>query len=186
MVDILAILQHTPAWVFAVFALLAALGIRQWLGGSSSLRRAVLVPLAMAVWSLYSTVARPGQTPIALAAWAGAALCCAILVLQRKLPDSTRFDPATRRFHQAGSTVPLMLMMGIFLLRYTVTVLQSMHSGLAHDPAFSVTSSALYGALAGTFAARAARLALLAQESLRAAAMRADAFGTAKLGERIV
>ena len=65
----LAILQHTPTWVFGVFALLAWLGGRQLRRHALPLSRAVLVPLGMGAWSLYGTLSAFGDRPLALLAW---------------------------------------------------------------------------------------------------------------------
>ncbi|MDP9899203.1 DUF6622 family protein [Variovorax ginsengisoli] len=159
---LLQIVAHTPTWVFAVFALLIWLGSKQWIGGSVGLVRATVVPLAMAVFSLYGVVSAFAATPSALIGWAAAAAVGLLLVLQRRLPDSTRYDAARRSFHVAGSAVPLVLMMGIFSTKYVVGVQLVMHPELATHLNFALAIATLYGAFAGVFTGRAVRLCRLA------------------------
>lgn len=83
-------------------------------------------------------------------------------MLQRPLPDATRFDAHTRTFQVPGSWVPLALMVGIFANKYVVGVTLNMHPEVAHEAIFTLGFSALYGAFSGVFAARAARLWRLA------------------------
>ena len=102
-----------------------------------------------------------------LLGWAVAALMTGIAVLQRALPDSTRYDPAARRVHLAGTAVPLALMMGIFFTKYVVAVQIVMHPPLTGDRVFALCVGALYGAFSGMFAARGLRLWRLARRDGR-------------------
>ncbi|RZL87520.1 MAG: hypothetical protein EOP76_18965 [Variovorax sp.] len=159
---LLQIVSHTPRWVFAVFALLLWLGGRQMVAGRLSLTRVAVIPVAMAGLSVYGVFSAFGDSPMALAGWAAAAVVAVVLVLQRALPASTRFDADTRTFHVAGSAVPLLLMMGIFFTKYVVGVQIAMHPELAHHHNFALAIGTLYGAFSGIFAGRALRLWKLA------------------------
>ena len=159
---LLQIVSHTPRWVFAVFALLLWLGGRQMVAGRLSLTRVAVIPVAMAGLSVYGVFSAFGDSPMALAGWAAAAVVAVVLVLQRALPASTRFDADTRTFHVAGSAVPLALMMGIFCTKYVVGVALAMHPELRHQAVFALAIPTLYGAFSGIFAARAVRLWKLA------------------------
>ncbi|MDM0104115.1 hypothetical protein QTH97_04175 [Variovorax sp. J22R24] len=162
------ILFHTPKWVFALFATLVWLGAKQLLAGSVSLVRVTLLPVVMTGLSVYGVASVFGDSPMALLAWAATAFALLGLVTQRALPASTRYDTATRRFHVAGSAVPMVLMMGIFFTKYVVGVLLAMHPELAHQVSFAVGISALYGVFTGIFVGRAIRLWRLAFQSDRA------------------
>ena len=167
---LLQILAHTPKWVFALFALLLWLGARQLLAGTVGLARLTIMPIAMGVLSLHGVLSAFGGTPMALAGWAAAAVAAALVVLQRPLPATTRYDAATRRFHVAGSAVPLALMMGIFFTKYVVGVQLAMEPALATHLGFALPVATLYGAFAGIFAARALRMWRLAMRDDRALA----------------
>ncbi len=162
------ILAHTPKWVFVLFAALLWLGAKQLLARSVSLARVTLMSTGMTGLSIYGVASAFGQSPMALLAWA--VMACALLgvVLQRGVPSTTRYDAALRRFHVAGSAVPLLLMMGIFFTKYVVGVLLAMHPELAHQASFAVGISAIYGAFSGIFMGRAIRLWRLAVQVDRA------------------
>lgn len=161
------ILANTPKWVFILFATLLWLGAKQLLARSVSLARVTLMSIGMTGLSIYGVASAFGQSSMALLAWAVVACSLLGLVLQRALP-STRYDAATRRFHVAGSAVPLLLMMGIFFTKYLVGVLLAMHVEFAHQASFAVGISALYGAFSGIFMGRAVRLWRLAVQADRA------------------
>ena len=159
---LMQVILHTPKWVFAVFALLIWLGAKQMLTNSVGLNRVTLMPVVMGALSLYGVISVFGDAFGPLLGWAAAAAVMLALVLQRPLPATTRYDAAARRFHLAGSPVPLMLMMGIFLTKYLVAIALAMHPELKHQATFAVLLPVLYGAFTGVFAARAVRLWKLA------------------------
>ena len=169
---LLQIILHTPKWVFAVFVLLLWLGCKQLLGGSVSLAKVTVMPIAMAGLSLAGVISAFGDSPGAMLGWAVAAAALVLLVLQQPLPSTTRYDRAAREFHVAGSAVPLVLMMGIFFTKYVVGVALAMHPELRQQAAFAVGVPMLYGAFSGIFAARAVRLWRLA---IRTGAMAVEA-----------
>ena len=171
---LMQVILHTPKCVFAVFFLLLWLGAMQLLTNEVSLSRVTLMPVAMGGLSLYGVISVFGESFGALLGWALAAAVLLALVLQRPLPAATRYDAAERRFHVAGSPVPLMLMMGIFLTKYVVGAALAMHPELRHQPALAIVVPVLYGAFTGVFAARAVRLWKLAiRTDAMAAAARA-------------
>lgn len=165
---LLQIISHTPRWVFAVFALLLWLGGKQLFAGTVSLTRVTIVAVAMAGLSVSGVLSAFGDSPLALVGWAAAAAVAIAVMLQRPLPSGTRYQADSRTFHVAGSAVPLILMMGIFLTKYVVGVQIALHPELAHQHNFALAIGTLYGAFSGIFAARALRLWKLAIRSDRA------------------
>lgn len=162
---LIEILTHTPAWVFGVFALLAWIGIKQAMPSSAHLNRVIAVPMAMVAFAVFGVVTAFGHSPAGLwgvAGWAVAAVLVLAAVNRLPLSPGVRFDTATRRFHLPGSWVPLVLMMGIFLTKYVVAVILAMHPEYAHQTAFALSVSTLYGLFSGVFTGRALRLGRLA------------------------
>ncbi len=159
---LIQILAGTPLWVFALFALLLWLGGRQLATHHVALRHATMLPFAMTALSVYGVLSVFSHQPVAVLGWAAAALATGAFVLRRALPDAVRYDAATRRFHLAGTAVPLVLMMGIFFTKYAVSVQVAMHPSLANDRVFALCVGMLYGAFSGIFAARGLRLWKLA------------------------
>ena len=168
---LLQILSSTPRWVFVLFAVLVWAGTRQLLASRVGLARVTVMPVALTGLAVYGVLSAFGDSPGALVGWAVAAVSLAALVLQRPLPATTRYDATTRRFHVAGSAVPLALMMGIFITKYIVGVALGMHPELAHRHDLALAIGTLYGAFSGVFAGRGIRLWQLA--------MREDAQGQA-------
>jgi hypothetical protein len=156
------IFANTPGWVWGLLLALLWLGLSQAVTRTASLKRITLLPLTMTGLSLYGTVTAFGAGPQLLLVWLSACALALTLVLQQALPEATRYDPATRRFTLPGSWLPLLLMLGIFMTKYLVGTVSAMQPALAHDAGFSLVFGALYGAFAGIFLARAARLWRLA------------------------
>lgn len=162
---LLQILTHTPKWVFALFALLVFLGVKQLAPSRPSLTRITLMPLAMVGLSVYGVVSSLGDQPMALAGFALAALGMATLVLLRPLPAAVSYAAGSQRFSLPSSAVPLALMMGIFCTKYSVGVALAMQPALAHQMAVAAAIGILYGAFSGLFAGRALRLWKLALQA---------------------
>ena len=159
---LMQVILHTPKWVFAVFVLLVWFGAKQLLANSVSLKRVTLMPVVMGGLSLYGVISAFGDSFGALLGWAIAAAVLMAFVLQRPLPATTRYDAASRQFHVAGSAVPLLLMMGIFVTKYVAGAALAMHPELRQQATFALMVPTLYGAFSGIFAARALRLWKLA------------------------
>ncbi len=166
------ILSSTPSWVFVLFVVLLALGLRQTRTFRASLTRIAILPVAMKTLAVVGVVSAFGGASVALVGWIAAAAVAAAIVVRRPLPDSTRFDTSTRTFEIAGSVVPLALMMGIFFTKYAVAVQLAIHPALAHQTGFALVGGAVYGAFSGIFAARGIRLLMLAMRDSRVGAAR--------------
>lgn len=156
------IFSHTPRWVWLLLLVLIGLGLSQAVSRQASLRRITVLPLAMVGLSLSGTLSAFGAQAQTMLFWLLAGGLTAALLMQRVLPENTRYDARTRTFSLPGSWVPLMLILGIFVTKYVVGVATAMQPGLAHDPVFAAAFTALYGAFSGVFLARAARLWRLA------------------------
>jgi hypothetical protein len=146
---------HVPAWVFAVFALLLALGI--WL----SRPRAVspIVPVVMAVvfpvYSLYGLVGAFGVTVVSILSWAAALLMSVLLGKRVFGPANLARVPGTSKVRIPGSWMPLGLMMGIFVAKFAVGFVQGAHLPVGQRVWFAPTMCIVLGALSGGFASRA-------------------------------
>lgn len=159
---ILAILQHTPIWVFVLFAILFRLGLQQTRERTVGLVRASLLPLAMVALSVSGIGSALGGTALAYACWgAGLALAVAssFLLGWRR---SARYLPESRSFVLAGSWLPLAMMLLVFCTKYGVAVTLAMHPALRQAEGFVTSVGLVYGLFSGVFLSRAASLWLLA------------------------
>lgn len=159
---IVPVLRGTPLWVWGLLAGLLALGISQLRDRTASLARVSLLPLAMTLFSVSGTASALGGSPhraMALAAWLiAAALAFAVALLARGRGAAAQYDPARRLFLLPGSVVPLLLIVGIFLVKYVVGVDLAMAPQLVQEAPYVLTVAALYGAFTGVFVGRASRL----------------------------
>jgi hypothetical protein len=165
---LLTIVQHTPSWVWMLLAALIWLGASQFFARSAGLRRVLLMPVAMtvfSVWGLGSAFGALPQLPAILGAWLVAACAVAALSLWllRTAPAGTRYDATLQRFELPGSGWPLLLILGIFLVKWAVGVELALQPMLAHDSHFALQIALVYGVFNGVFAARTGRLLRLAK-----------------------
>lgn len=156
---IVPVLRNTPVWVWGLLAAFLALGISQLRDRTASLARVSLMPVAMtvfSVWGTFSALRTSPQFGLAVVAWLIAALL-AFAVLGRGRANA-QYDPARRVFRLPGSAAPLLLVVGIFLVKYVVGVDLVMAPQLVQDTAYVLCVAALYGAFTGAFVGRAVRL----------------------------
>lgn len=153
------ILIHTPPWVWLLLAGLLLLGATRLRTRSVSRPRLLLLPLVLLGLGLTSTISSFTPAAAALAAW-GAAFCGALLLGRRlPLPAGLRWDPTRRELQLPGSVLPMLLIVGIFLLRYAGTVSLVLHPDWRASTAVALPMAAAYGAIAGMLLGRV--LALL-------------------------
>jgi hypothetical protein len=160
---IVPILRNTPAWVWGLLAGLLALGTTQLRDRTAGLVRVSLLPLGMTVFSIVGTLSALRASPHltgAMVAWLVAASVAFALVAPGRA--AARFDAGLRVYRLSGSVVPLLLIVGIFLVKYGVGVELAMAPRLIEDSQYALTVAALYGAFTGVFVGRASRLWRLA------------------------
>ena len=103
-----------------------------------------------------------GHLPALLLLWALCFVAMLLLGSRAAAPAGTRFDPAARQFLLPGSWVPMALIVGVFLIKYSVGVQLALEPTLARHLGFAITVTALYGLLSGLFAVRSLRVLRLA------------------------
>ncbi|QHE87509.1 DUF6622 family protein [Hydrogenophaga sp. BPS33] len=156
---IVPVLRNTPTWVWGLLAALMVLGLSQVRDRTASLARVSLMPLAMTVFSVsgtYTALAATLHQALALGAWLLTA-ALAFALVARGCADA-QYDPSRRLYRLPGSTVPLLLMLGIFLTKYVVGVDLTMSPQLVQDAAYVTCIATLYGAFTGVFIGRASQL----------------------------
>lgn len=159
---LLLIVQKTPVWVWVLLGGLIALGVSQGVPRSVSAKRVLLMPIAMAGlsgWGVYATCHNATQAGQRLAIWLFAGLITMLLTLwwQRSAPTAARYDATSRKFQLPGSAWPMVLILGIFLVKYGVAVELAMQPALANDSTFMLPVALAYGGFSGALAARTVR-----------------------------
>jgi hypothetical protein len=159
MPSILDILTHTPRTVWIVLAVLVLAGLRQMRTQRMSAGRVWLIPLVVGAASLAGALrgfSGAGEL-LTGASWAiGAALG---FLSNRSLDLPRRVNAnADGSFTIGGSIAPLLLFVGVFMVRYVVNVALAIAPPLAHDPAAAAAGAIAYGLTAGLLAARSRKI----------------------------
>jgi hypothetical protein len=156
-----AIARGTPVWVWGLLAGLVVLGLTQTVARRASRARVLVMPTAMTAMSLQGMVSAFGSKDAGVGvfvAWAAAGALLLALRWRAAPPAGTRYDTTTGLFQLPGSATPLLLILAIFLTKYTVGVELALQPALSSDPAFAIPVGALYGMFSGFFVARALAL----------------------------
>lgn len=154
------VLRGTPVWVWGLFAGLLALGASQLRDRTASLARVSLMPVAMTLLSVSGTFSALGASPhrtMGIAAWLVAA-ALAFAIFSRGRSAAAQYDAERRVYLLQGSVVPLLMIVGIFLVKYVVGVDLAMEPQLVQNAPYVLGIAALYGAFTGVFVGRASRL----------------------------
>ncbi|MET3133769.1 hypothetical protein AAKU55_004059 [Oxalobacteraceae bacterium GrIS 1.11] len=139
------IVSHTPAYVWAILALLIWRGVAASGDRDIGVKQLCIMPALMLALSLQGLAGGFGMPSIWLA---GAALGGA---LGWRLNARVAAYPARGVLMQPGSWTPLVLMLSIFALKFGVALTLSVAPAQQHAPGFAATVSALYGVFAGIF-----------------------------------
>jgi hypothetical protein len=156
-VVITEIIKHTPTYVWAILTALIALGGLQLRDHRITRARLALAPLGLGAFSLWGATMAFGSGSAVIVAWLlGIGLAFA---LNRRLQWPRDVRPDGRgAFAVGGSPWPLIAMLSVFMLRYSVAVTLVFHHDWAAAAAFSLPLALAYGTLSGLFAARALRI----------------------------
>ncbi len=160
-----SIVQHTPAWVWGLLVALIALGLWQTRDREMTLTRITILPLVLIALSLGGVLTAFGHVPIALGGWAAGVSAALIVGRQLVAVRAARWSAQAGRLHVPGSWLPLVLIVGLFCIKYVAGASLGMHPALAHDAVFAGVCSLAYGAFSGLFLARAVSLRRLAIRS---------------------
>ena len=166
-----AIVQHTPGWVWAALLALVGAGLAQTRDRDVSLLRITILPLVLIVLSVSGVFRTFGHAPVALGGWAagvGAALAFARNTVAVR---GAAWSSSTGRLRVPGSWLPLALIVGLFAVKYVAGASLALHPALADDAAFAGACSLAYGSFGGLFAARALSLRGLARSGAMAQAV---------------
>ena len=149
------VVRHTPGWVWGVLLLLIVLGGSQLRDHSLARLRVALLPIGLGAYSAWGAVSLFGLHAGVLLAWATAVGVVAWFSRTLAWAPGVRHDTANDRFDVPGSGWPLVLMLTVFAVRYSVIVTLAFHRDWAADAALAASVSAGYGVLSGLLAGRA-------------------------------
>jgi hypothetical protein len=156
MTTIIAILQHTPLWAFAVFVLLIVFGLQARQPRHVAIWRMVIVPAVFIGWGIVSLATR-NVSAVLILDWLVAAGIGAGLGWGTTRIEGVHFD-GQGGVHLPGSTLPLMRNMAIFAIKYAFAVAVAISPSQRQNIIF--WDIAISGASAGYFLGWLARFAL--------------------------
>jgi hypothetical protein len=163
---LLPILQHVPRWVWMLLAVLIALGISQSYTRHRTLRSATLVPVIMIILSFAGVVSTFAQ-PVALGTWAVGVACALVLSNAVGAWRNIAWSEQDQRLVVPGSWIPLMLILGLFVLKFSVGVALAMNHELLSNAVFALAVSFAYGAFSGMFFSRGVAMWKAAHRALQ-------------------
>ncbi|WP_431288985.1 DUF6622 family protein [Roseateles chitinivorans] len=149
------ILSHIPGFVWAILAMILYFGLRQTRTTAMRARRLIVLPVLWLVFGAWGVEKSFGLDGLAGLAWL-AGLVAGVLALRAlRWPGNVRYDADTRRFIVPGSWVPMALMAGIFVLKFASGMSLALHPDYAHNTAYALAFSAVFGLFSGAFLGRA-------------------------------
>jgi hypothetical protein len=145
---VVAVLRHTPIWVFAVLAYLIWMGVQGLGPRTQPLARVFVTPAIFIVWGVLGAAGRHLPPGLNAAAWIGGAVLGAIPGALTS-PRRIELNRARNLVHFEGSPFPLVRNLTIFCLRYGLAVA----AGISHgdNPGLAVVATAVSGLSAGYF-----------------------------------
>src|ERR1700759_4437563 len=143
----IGVITHTPIWVWALLAYLVWQGIKAMQPRTSSIWRALIVPMIFIIWGLSRLGFGQRASLAPLLAWIAAALV--LLPVGVLTPRPFEVDHLTGQIKRPGSISPLIRNLIVFGLQYTVAVLASLHSDDRATAA--IVGRAISGATSGYF-----------------------------------
>ncbi len=158
------IIRFTPHWVWGLLAALLALGFWQTLPRRVAQAQLLALPAALLVLGLWSQRANFAALPVAAALWLAALAATTAAARRLPTPAGAHWLPQERRLQLPGSWLPMLLIVGIFLLRYGVAVGQALHPAWRTAPQVLLPAALLYGAISGLLLGRALGLLALTRQ----------------------
>ena len=152
---LLMILSNTPLWVWALLAALVALGYLQTRQRRVTRVQLLALPLALLALGLWSMAPGFAAQPLAVLLWAAALVLGGALGWRIARRSRAVWLADVQRLQLPGSWLPMLLVLAIFSLRYSVGVSQAMHPELRAAVGLQFPLALLFGALSGLFTGRA-------------------------------
>ncbi len=151
---IIKILGHTPIYVWVILVMLVVLGFTQTRDREVSRKRVAVMPIAFIVLALSGVMRRAESLPMNLAAWLLGFAAMWFFARNFVTVRGAFLSSNGKRVYVPGSWLPITLIVGLFLINYTVAVLAALHPGLTADAPFSMSCNMVFGIFAGLFWSR--------------------------------
>lgn len=151
----LQILSHIPGFVWAILVVILYFGLKQTSTTAMRAKRLVMLPVLWLVFGVWGVEKSFGLDGLAGLAWLLGIVAGVLTLRALRWPGNVRYDANSRRFIVPGSWVPMMLMLGIFVLKFASGMSLALHPGYAHNIVYAIAFSAAFGLFSGAFLGRA-------------------------------
>jgi hypothetical protein len=145
---VVAVVTHTPWWVFAILAYLIWMGAKGLEPRTLPLARVFITPAVFIVWGVLGAAGRHLPPGLNAAAWIGGAVLGAVPGALTS-PRRVELDRSRNLVHFEGSPFPLVRNLIIFCVRYGLGVTAGMSHG--DDSGLALVATAVSGLSAGYF-----------------------------------
>lgn len=150
------IISHTPVYVWALLAFLVYRGVLAAKERELPLAKLFIIPVVMLVLSL---TGMNGHGLLGAGVWGVwlAGMLAAVLATWTAGDGGIVVNREAGTVTQRGSWAPLLLMIAIFVTKYTVAVVSAMHPEMQRQLLFVVAVNGLFGVFNGVFIGRLLR-----------------------------
>lgn len=150
----LEILQKTPLWVYLLFIVLLIFGIKQTKDRTAPRTALLLLPAGMMAYCLFDMIYTIGFYGHRLTLWSTGTVIAWLFSIAFLAPKGLKYNLTTRKFFVPGSWVPLIIMMGIFSVKYVQGAITALSPEITKTYLFASIFSFLNGVFFGIFAVR--------------------------------
>ena len=152
--DLAQILAYTPRWVFGLLAALLAFGLMQKRTRRVPVTLALLLPALMPIWSLIGVLQYIEPALPSVLCWLAGLVACAVACI-RWMPGNFAYrEPGRRTLTIRGSWLPLLIILGIFSIRYMLGMARAIQSPWIHRLGWMLLAAFALGTMSGFFLAR--------------------------------
>jgi len=151
---LLALISHTPVWVFAILFVLLVVGSIQTKARKVSANTIFILPIAMVFFSVFNVYSAFGFTFFIISAWFFGLILSIFIGIKLGEPKDVNFSIEDNTVVIPGSWIPLFIMMVIFFTKYFVNVAAALEFSIIFEANFILFISAIYGVCSGVFISR--------------------------------
>lgn len=154
---VLGMLEHTPVWVYLLFAFLLYRGIKARTPATVTLEKLALIPAIFLFWDIYDLITYRDPTLITYIQWTIGIISGAIIGYILINPDRLSRSSALRSIHRPADYSALPFMLLAFGVKYVLGVLNATAPDVLRQPAMSALAIITGGMFAGVFVGKFTR-----------------------------
>ncbi|MDO6405698.1 DUF6622 family protein [Pantoea phytobeneficialis] len=149
---VIAIIQHTPVWVWILFIYLLSRGIKALKTREVPVGKLFLIPVLFLLWAIHGVFTETHWTLAALGVMLAGLLSGCLLgamLGRRNRPTTQSSQPGT--IIRPGSVLPLIFMVVAFIAKYVLSVSVILQPALIDSLTFNLAHGLISGLTAGVF-----------------------------------